>query len=213
MAKIDELLKELCPDGVEWKTLSELGKFFGGLTGKSKSDFQDGNSKYITYKNVYENPSIDLAINDLVFVSDGEKQNIVQFKDVLFTGSSETPNECGMSSVITETPKESYYLNSFCFGFRLNDTSLFNEQFLKHYFRSSAFRSDIGKTANGVTRFNISKVKFGQLQIPILPLPIQQHIVEVLDTFTDAIGNLEEELALREKQYEYYREKLLSFGK
>ena len=49
MAKIDELLKELCPDGVEWKTLSELGKFFGGLTGKSKSDFQDGNSKYITY--------------------------------------------------------------------------------------------------------------------------------------------------------------------
>lgn len=211
MAKIDELLKELCPDGVEWKTLSELGKFFGGLTGKSKSDFQDGNSKYITYKNVYENPSIDLAINDLVFVSDGEKQNIVQFKDVLFTGSSETPNECGMSSVITETPKESYYLNSFCFGFRLNDTSLFNEQFLKHYFRSSAFRSDIGKTAHGVTRFNISKVKFGQLQIPILPLPIQQHIVEVLDTFTDAISNLEEELALREKQFEFYREQLFNF--
>ena len=210
MAKIDDLLKELCPDGVEWKTLSELGKFFGGLTGKSKSDFQDGNSKYITYKNVYENPSIDLAINDLVFVSDGEKQNIVQFKDVLFTGSSETPNECGMSSVITETPKESYYLNSFCFGFRLNDTYLFNEQFLKHYFRSSAFRSDIGKTANGVTRFNISKVKFGQLQIPILPLPIQQHIVEVLDTFTDAISNLEEELALREKQFEYYCNTLIS---
>ena len=165
----------------------------------------------LRYKNVYENPSIDLAINDLVFVSDGEKQNILQFKDVLFTGSSETPNECGMSSVITEIPKESYYLNSFCFGFRLNDTSLFNEQFLKHYFRSSAFRSDIGKTANGVTRFNISKVKFGQLQIPILPLPIQQHIVEVLDTFTDAIGNLEEELALREKQFEYYREQLLAF--
>lgn len=48
MTKLNELIQQLCPDGVEYKTLGELGKFFGGLTGKSKDDFTDGNAKFIT---------------------------------------------------------------------------------------------------------------------------------------------------------------------
>ena len=44
MSKLDELIKEFCPDGVEYNTLGELGKFYGGLTGKSKEDFKDGNA-------------------------------------------------------------------------------------------------------------------------------------------------------------------------
>ena len=54
MTKLNELIQQLCPDGVEYKTLGELGKFFGGLTGKSKDDFTDGNAKFITYKNVWK---------------------------------------------------------------------------------------------------------------------------------------------------------------
>ena len=48
MSKLDELIAELCPDGVEYKSLGELGKFYGGLSGKSKDDFKDGNAKFIT---------------------------------------------------------------------------------------------------------------------------------------------------------------------
>lgn len=48
MSKLDELIRELCPDGVEYKTLGEMGKFYGGLTGKSKKDFENGNEVFIT---------------------------------------------------------------------------------------------------------------------------------------------------------------------
>jgi len=59
MSKLDELIKEHCPDGVEYKTLGVLGKFYGGLNGKAKDDFTDGNAAFITYKNVYSNPALD----------------------------------------------------------------------------------------------------------------------------------------------------------
>lgn len=50
MSKLDDLIKEKCTNGVKVYTLGELGTFYGGLTGKSKNDFADGNAKFITYK-------------------------------------------------------------------------------------------------------------------------------------------------------------------
>ena len=58
MSRIEELIEKLCPEGVEYKTLEELGNFYGGITGKSKEDFVDGNAKFITYKNIYSNPPL-----------------------------------------------------------------------------------------------------------------------------------------------------------
>ena len=66
MSKLEELIKEFCPNGVEYKKLGELGKFYGVLSGKSKNDFTNGNEKFITYKNVYANPSLNLDIEDRV---------------------------------------------------------------------------------------------------------------------------------------------------
>ena len=126
MSRIEELIEKLCPEGVEYKTLEELGNFYGGITGKSKEDFVDGNAKFITYKNIYSNLALKIDIEDKVKVGDDEKQNTVQYGDVLFTGSSETPDECGISSVLTTETDEKLYLNSFCFGFRLNDKSQFS---------------------------------------------------------------------------------------
>lgn len=119
MSKLEELIQELCPDGVEYKSLGELGKFFGGLTGKSKDDFTNGNAKFITYKNVYANPALQIDVEDKVKITDGEKQRTLQYGDVVFTGSSETPDECGISSVVTKKIDEKLYLNSFCFFFAL----------------------------------------------------------------------------------------------
>jgi len=210
MNRIEKLIADLCPDGVEWKKLGEIGFLYNGLTGKNKNDFTNGNAKYVTYMNVYSNIEIDTNIENYVKINENEQQNRIEYGDVLFTGSSETPDECGISSVLTKHIDEPLYLNSFCFGFRLFDKSIFLPGFLKYLFRSEELRKQIGKTANGVTRFNVSKKLFAQIPIPLPPLPIQEEIVKILDTFTELKAELEAELEARRKQYEYYRNTLLT---
>ena len=200
---------------VTWMKMSEIGSFFGGLFGKSKIDFINGNCKYITYMNVYCNLETDLNTNDFVTIGSDEKQNKLALGDVLFTGSSETPEECGMSSVICKEPLEKLYLNSFCFGYRLNDTTMFNPRFAKHLYRCNQMRKQIIKTASGVTRFNVSKKKFGDIMIPIIPIAEQERIASILDRFerltTDLQDGLPAEIKARQQQYEYYRDRLLTF--
>jgi len=216
MNKIEKLIEELCPQGVEFKALGEIGEFYSGLSGKNKNDFSNGNAKFVTYMNIFSNISVNIDINNFVKVSDNENQNEIEYGDVLFTGSSETPNECGMSSVLTKKIDEPMYLNSFCFGYRLHEINLFSPEFLKYLFRDEKVRKQIAKTASGVTRFNISKKRFAKIQIPIPPLAIQKEIVNILDNFTRLEAELKEELEAeleaRKKQYEYYREALLTFG-
>jgi len=64
MSKLDELITEFCPEGVEYKALGELGEFYGGLSGKSKEDFSEGNAKFITYMNVFSNLSLNTDVNE-----------------------------------------------------------------------------------------------------------------------------------------------------
>ncbi|MBQ6269560.1 MAG: restriction endonuclease subunit S [Bacteroidetes bacterium] len=209
----DELLS--FDEDIPKEKLGELGKFYGGLSGKSKEDFKDGNATLITYKNVYSNIALKLDIDDRVKISEGEKQNTVQYGDVLFTGSSETPDECGMSSVLTTKTDEKLYLNSFCFGYRFNDPELFLPDFTKYLFRSKNLRSQLIRTASGVTRFNVSKKKMEDVKIPVPPLKIQKRLVNVLDNFetfcSDFNIGLPAEIDARKKQYEYYRDLLLTF--
>ena len=212
MSKLQELIQRLCPNGVEYKKLEQIGSLYGGLTGKTKEDFIEGNAKFITYLNIYSNPSLSLDIKDTVKVSPKEKQNIVSYGDVLFTGSSETPDECGMSSVLTQRINYPLYLNSFCFGLRLNNISEFNLDFLKHLLRSDEIRGQIAKTANGVTRFNISKKLFVKIAIPVPPREVQDEIAKILDSFSDYAAELQAELQARKEQYEYYRNLLLTFN-
>lgn len=86
---------------VEWKTLDEISSIYGGLTGKSKADFENGNALYVPYKNIFNNIEVDFNNLDTVNVSDDEKQYTIKYGDVLFTGSSETAEEAGMSSAVT----------------------------------------------------------------------------------------------------------------
>ena len=210
MTHIEQLIKDMCPYGVEYKTFAELGSFYGGLSGKDKDDFKEGNAKYITYLNIGCNPALRLDILEPVQIGPNEKQNTVQYGDALFTGSSETPDECAMSSVVTEQPTEDIYLNSFCFGFRFNSLDGICPAFYKHYFRCDAFRKAVRRTANGTTRFNVSKKEFAKLEIPVPPIEIQQRIVAILDAFSALAAELQAELQMRRKQYEYYRTQLLT---
>ncbi|GAA9372416.1 hypothetical protein TH0638_02990 [Helicobacter pylori] len=215
MHKIERLLQTLAPKGVEFRKLGDIGEFYGGLVGKSKKSFSQGNKLYVPYINVFNNPQLDLNALESVQIGDKEKQNTIQLGDVLFTGSSENLEDCAMSCVVTQKIEKDIYLNSFCFGFRFFDENLFNPSFLKHFLRDYNFRKNISKVANGVTRFNVSKKLLSKITIPIPPLEVQQEIVKILDQFsaltTDLQTGIPAEIEARKKQYEYYREKLLTF--
>ncbi|GAA8121061.1 restriction endonuclease subunit S [Helicobacter pylori] len=211
MHKIERLLQTLAPKGVEFRKLGDIGEFYGGLVGKSKKSFSQGNKFYVPYVNVFNNPQLDLNALESVQIGDKEKQNTIQLGDVLFTGSSENLEDCAMSCVVTQKIEKDIYLNSFCFGFRFFDENLFNPSFLKHFLRDYNFRKNISKVANGVTRFNVSKQLLSQITIPIPPLEIQQEIVKILDAFTELNTELNTELKARKKQYQYYQNMLLDF--
>ena len=195
--------------------MGDIGFFFGGLSGKSKADFENGNSKYVSYLNIYRNIAVDQSLEDLVQIDIEERQNKLQFGDVLFTGSSEGPEDVGLSAVITSEPTEPLFLNSFCFGFRLQDRDTLDPNFTKHLFRSHNLRRQIVKTASGVTRFNVSKAKMAKVRVPIPSIEVQRELSKLLDKFdvlvNDISSGLPAEIAARRKQYEYYRDKLLTF--
>ncbi|EKO3608161.1 restriction endonuclease subunit S [Vibrio metschnikovii] len=218
MSKLTYMEKLLEGVEVEWKPLADIAEIYGGLTGKSKADFESGNAKYISYKNIFNNIDVDPDQLELVKVSENERQHKVRYGDILFTGSSEIAEEAGMSSAVTIDFKEPVYLNSFSFGVRFNDDVKLMPEFSKYLFRSRFMRADIAKSASGVTRFNVSKARFKKILVPI-PCPdnpekslaIQAEIVRILDAFTAMTAELTAELNLRKKQYNYYRDKLLSF--
>lgn len=202
-------------EGVQRLEMGELGSIFGGLTGKSKPDFTDGNARFISYVNVFNNITANVHANDFVRVNPGERQRTLQHGDILFTASSETPEDVGMSSVVTAELQEPIYLNSFCIGFRLNDTSLLDPEFAKHLFRSEDMRKQIVRTASGVTRFNVSKARLAQIEIPIPSIDEQRRIADILDRLDNLVKELAEslqnELNARRKQFVYCRDRLLTF--
>jgi type I restriction enzyme S subunit len=208
---IEDLMKRLCPNGVRTASLGDLGVIFGGLTGKSKADFSGGNARFVSYVNVFNNIAVDLGADDFVHIEPGERQRTLARGDIVFTGSSETPDEVGMSSVVTSEVDEPLYLNSFCIGFRLNDPSLLDPDFAKYLFRSTGMRQQIVRTASGVTRFNVSKARLAKIVIPLPPVEVQREVSRTLDLFTSLQVELETELEARRRQYEYYRDKLSTF--
>ena len=129
--------------------------------------------------------------------------------------SSESTEELGMSAVVMEQPAEPVYLNSFCFGLRLSPEANIAPGYAKHLFRSAAMRKAIMKTGSGVTRINISKDRFKEILIPIPALAEQARIVAILDKLASLTNSLtaalSQEIEIRRKQYEYYREQLLIF--
>lgn len=201
MSRIDDLIQELCPDGVSFAIIGDVAKTLSGLTGKTKMDFSGGNEKFVTYKNVFSNLFVDQCAEDYVKVGQYERQNALHLGDVVFTGSSESFEEVGFSSVVATEPVSPLYLNSFCFIVRFLDPDLYLPGFSKYLFRSSKIRAQIRRAANGVTRINISKNRFMNIRIPVPPLEVQREIVRILDKFTQ----LEAELEARRKQYDHYQ--------
>ena len=143
--------------------LEDLGNFYNGLSGKGKSDFGKGADCYITYMNVYKNVIADVNGCDVVSIEEGEHQNRVNFGDLLFTQSSETLEEVGLTSVWLndDTP----LLNSFCFGFHFDSSSLINPRFAAYSMRTPYARKRITREGQGATRYNLSSNRLKKVKI------------------------------------------------
>lgn len=176
--------------GLKKYKLSELGKTFTGLNGKTKEDFGEGKN-YIPYLNIFENYVINVSQFEQVSVGKNENQNKVQYGDIFFTTSSETVEEVGMASVLLDDVEETY-LNSFCFGYRLNNFDALKPEFAPYLFRSEKIRQSISLLGQGSTRFNLSKNKLVDNIIVELPtIPEQTKIAEILSTMDKATEQTE----------------------
>ena len=173
---LNDSLYQQCGNGI-MTSFSKLGQSYSGLSGKSADDFGTG-KRYITFLNVYSNNVVNENDYQYVRISDGEKQNIVKYGDVLFTLSSETPEEVGIGSVYLG--KSDVYLNSFCFGIHITDTKVVFPPYLSYYVSSTPFRKFIYPYAQGSTRFNLCKADFEKARIKMPSLENQKRIYFIL---------------------------------
>lgn len=166
--------------------LNDISTSFSGLSGKSKKDFGTG-KPFVTYMNVFSNSKVNPKQYDLVEVEEGESQTQLQYGDILLTGSSETPEEVGMSSVVLDNI-EGYYLNSFCYGYRLNNFEVLLPEFARFLFRGQEVRNFMFKHAQGSTRFNLSKSTVKKKLVLRLPsISEQKRIAENLESMVKIV--------------------------
>ncbi|MBC8344062.1 MAG: restriction endonuclease subunit S [Bacteroidetes bacterium] len=140
------------------------------------------------------NPVIDETYFDYVQINKGESHNKATKGDLFFNGSSETPEEVGMCSILfNDIPN--LYLNSFCFGLRLFKTANENGLFLVYYFRSNEGRKHFRLLAQGATRYNLSKTQLLKMEIALPSVEEQTRIATILSDMDKEIDALETKLA------------------
>ncbi len=177
--------------------LKDIGTFYGGLTGKSGADFGKGNSIYVTFLNVINNVKAKPNLVEFVEIKSGENQNQIQKGDLLFNGSSETPEEVAFPSLVP-IELDGALLNSFCFGFRFKDKTRLDPLFFAYYLRSAHGRQFISQLAQGSTRYNISKTALAKIEWNFPDLSEQVVIAEALGDIDELINN--SKLLIKKKQ-------------
>jgi len=190
--------------GIEWlgkipahwnkKRLKYYGYLYGGLSGKSGSDFNNekntNNRKFIPFINIANNSKVDVSNLQLVHFEENETQNMVHKGDIFFLMSSENFDDVGKSAVL-EDELSDVYLNSFCRGIRITNNDV-DSNYLNYLLASKPLRSKLIVGANGFTRINLKTDKIKGLYVLDLPLTEQTAIAKFLDHKTQLIDNLSE---------------------
>ena len=209
MSKLDELIKELCPNGVEYKKLGEVCNFQNGFAFKSAL-FKENGEAILRITNISNG-----IINEedlKYFLLDDYKENldnyIVSKNDIVIAMSGATTGKIG----INNTSKK-FYLNQRVGKF-IPDTVKLNNRFLYHFLLSKSL--EILKISSGSgAQPNLSTENIKSLVIPAPPLEVQKEIEKILDNYTKSVEELKEklneELIARKNQYSWYRDYLLKF--
>ena len=202
----DQLLDLEGKPGVEWFELLELCDYVD-YRGKTPSKV-DAGIFLVTAKNIRKG-YIDYD-NSKEYISEDDYEEVMhrgkpQIGDVLVTTEAPLGN-------VAQIDNENIALAQRVIKYRPKDERL-NSSYLKYILLGSEFQIRLEKEATGATAKGIKGSKLHRMHIPLPPLSEQQRIVSIFDTFEASINNLEQQLAQREKQYEYYRNKLLTFEK
>ncbi|MDR0332622.1 MAG: restriction endonuclease subunit S [Dysgonamonadaceae bacterium] len=200
MRGLNNNLKELYGNEIEI-SLQQLGTSYSGLLGKSAEDFGSG-KPFITYMNVYKNIVVDESMVQYVNIDKNETQNKVQYGDVLFTVSSETPQEVGMSAVYLGNSDE-LYLNSFCFGYRPNDFDTLLPEYTPYLFSCKQFRKIAYPFAQGSTRFNLQKTDFLKKKFKTPTIQNQKKTSTALNALSEKLTIEQKLLSEYQKQKKY----------
>ena len=204
----DQLLDLEGKEGVEMKTLGEVCEIKGriGFRGYTREDqvakgegalsltatniinqrIDYNNNTYITWEKYYESPEIMVQNGDIIVCQRGSIGKIA-FVENLIEKATINPQLLLIKNI------------------------KIRNRFLSYYLLSRFFQNDLSQIIGHGTVQMIAQKDFRNLVIPIPSLSEQQRIVDILDKFESCIQNLEAQLSQREKQYEYYRNKLLTF--
>ena len=204
MSRLNELLAELCPDGVEYKTLREIATVSRGGNFQKK-DFQEEGFPCIHYGQIYTKYDL-FADKTFTFISEecAKKQRKAVKNDIIMAVTSENIEDVcrciawlGESEVAVSGHSAIIHHNQ-------------NSKYLVYYFHSQMFMNQKRKLAQGTKVIEVAPDKLLSIRLPVPPLEVQREIVRVLDSFTLLTAELTAELTARKKQYEFNRNKLLA---
>ncbi|MBC7877260.1 MAG: restriction endonuclease subunit S [Anaerolineales bacterium] len=213
MSKLSFMEKLLEGVEVEWKALGEVIKSL--KTGLNpRKNFQlntaDANNFYVTVREIQNGKIVFLdktdRVNNSALKLINNRSNL-EVGDILFSGTGTV----GRTAVIEINPenwnvKEGVYVIK-------PDQKVINSRYLSYLLNTQYIVKEYSKKIVGSPVVSLPMSELKKLQIPVPPSDIQSKIVRILDTYTALTAELTAELTARQKQYEYYREKLLTFPK
>lgn len=205
MSRIDDLIAEYCPNGVERKPLGAIAKLYRG-NGLQKKDFTDKGIGCIHYGQIYTR--YDTFTSQTISFVDkklADKLLKVHPNDLIVTATSENLEDVckavawlGGSDIVTG-------------GHSIVVRHHQNAKYLSYYFQTLDFFQRKRAYVHGTKVMEIKKDDLAKIVVPVPPLPVQEEIVRILDSFSSLEAELEAELEARRKQYTHYRDELLKF--
>ena len=211
MTKLEQLIKELCPNGVEYKKLGDVCyKIVDGMHSLPTEAGTTGEYPILSAQNVHDN-LIDYITNKYVeediFIKENKRTN-VENGDVLLT----IVGAIGRTALV-KTDLKALFQRSICVIKPKRDE--INSSYLKYVLDTNTIQNYIQINAHGAAQKGLYLKEVEKIKIPVPPLDVQAEIVKILDKYTTSVTELqqelEKELTARKKQYEYYRDRLLNF--
>ena len=204
MSRLDELIQEKCPDGVEYKTLSEVFDTRNGYTPskKEKNFWENGTIPWFRMEDIRENGGIlDKATQ---YVSKEAVKGSQFPANPIIVATSATIGEHALITVPSIANQRFTYLM-----IKEQYKDDYDPKFLYYYcFKLDEYCKECLNQGNFAS---VDMKKFAKFQFPRLPIEIQREIVRILDNFTNLTAELVKELTARKTQYGYYRNKFLDF--
>lgn len=207
MSRTSDLITELCPSGVEFKTLGEVGTFIRG-NGLQKSDLIDVGFPAIHYGQIHTFYDT-WATQTKSFVAPAIAERFRRAKpgDLVVATTSEDDEAVGKAVAWLGDREAAVSGDAYIYRHSLEP------KYVSYFFQSEQFRIQKKRSITGTKVRRISGDKLAKIKIPIPPLNVQREIIRILDLFKKLEGELEAELDARERQYAHYSEQLLTFPK